>query len=246
VTTNSTRKKRTIVEFESLAWRYDDLFSRSRIGTQRGTVWEVLADAFRPGDAILVLNCRSREDEIFLALLDVSVVACDAAEGVIHDELCSGRTFDGVLANFSGLHSITDFQQTARDLAGLVTMGAPLIVCVSTRFCLSEALWFFIHCKYREAFRRSSGMAGVTLEGRDVKMHYPTLREVRKSFSPFFLMRSCMGIGVTTPPLYLEPVLHKYPRVVSLLRLIDRRVSHLPFVRTIGDHMLLYFERVQQ
>ena len=85
--------KQTIVEFERLAWRYDDLFSRSRIGTQRGTVWEVLADVFRPGDAILVLNCRTREDEIFLAMLDVSVVARDAAEEVLHAELRSSNIF---------------------------------------------------------------------------------------------------------------------------------------------------------
>ena len=246
MTTSSADKKQTVVEFESLAWRYDDLFWRPRIGTQRGTVWEVLADVFRPGDAILMLNCRTREDEIFLALLDVSVVARDAAEGVIHDELRSGRTFDGALANFSGLHSITDFQQTARDLACLVTMGAPLILCISTRFCLSETLWFLLHGKYRDAFRRPSRIATVTLGGRDVKIHYPTLREVRKSFSPFFRMRSCMGIGIAIPPLYLEPVLHKYPRVLSLLRHIDRRISRLPFVRTIGDHMLLYFERVKR
>jgi hypothetical protein len=238
-------KKQPVVEFENLAWRYDDLFSRSRIGTQRGIVWEVLADIFRPGDAILVLNCRTREDEIFLALLDVSVVARDAVEEALHAELGSGRTFDGALANFSGLHSITDFHQTARDLACLVTMGAPLIICISTRFCLPETLWFLLHGKYRDAFRRSSGIATVTLGDRDVKIHYPTLRELRKSFSPSFLMRSCTGIGVAVPPLYLEPIFRRYPRVLSLLRLIDRRVSHLPFLRTIGDHMLLYFERVE-
>ena len=79
-----------------------------------------------------------------------------------------------------------------------------------------------------------------------MKMHYPTLREVRKSFSPFFLMRSCAGIGVAIPPLYLEPIFHRYPRVLTLLRLIDRRVSHLRLIRTIGDHMLLYFERVKR
>ena len=206
----------------------------------------MLADVFRPGDAILVLNRRSQEKEIFLALQDVSVVAGEAAEGLIHDELRSGRTFDGALANFSGLHSITDFQQAARDLACLVTMGAPLVVCISNRFCLSETLWFLTHGKYRDVFRRSSGIATVTLGGREVKIHYSTLREVRKSFSPFFLMRSCMGIGVAIPPLYLEPILHKYPRVLSLLRLIDRRVSHLPFVRTIADLMLFYSERVQR
>jgi len=179
-------------------------------------------------------------------MLDVSVVARDAVEEVIHAELRSGRTFDGALANFSGLHSITNFHQTARDLACLVTMGAPLILCISTRFCLSETLWFLVHGKYRDAFRRTSGVATVKVGDRDVKMHYPTLREVRKSFSPFFLMRSCAGIGVAIPPLYLEPIFHRYPRVLTLLRLIDRRVSHLPLIRTIGDHMLLYFERVKR
>src|SRR5580692_4778726 len=86
-------KNQPIVEFENLALRYDDLFSRSRIGTQRGIVWEVLADIFRPGDAILVLNCRTRKDESFLALLDVPVVACDVVDDVMHAELRSGRTF---------------------------------------------------------------------------------------------------------------------------------------------------------
>ena len=246
MTTSSAGNEQTIVEFESLAWRYDDLFSRSRIGTQRGIVWEVLADIFRPGDAILVLNCRTREDEIFLALLDVSVVARDAVEEGIHAELRSGGTFDGALANFTGLHSVTDFSQTARDLACLVTMGAPLIICISTRFCLSETLWFLVHGKFRDAFRRSSGIATVKVGDRAVKIHYPTLREVRKSFSPSFLMRSCTGIGVAVPPSYLEPIFRKYPRVLGLLRRIDRGISHLPFVRTIGDHMLLYFERVER
>ena len=70
--------------FDRLAWKYDDLFSRSRIGAQRGTVWDMLADTFRPGDAILVLNCSTREEEIFLAMLGVSDVACGAAEGMVH------------------------------------------------------------------------------------------------------------------------------------------------------------------
>src|ERR1700677_1061314 len=79
----SAASGQTVMTFDSLALRYDDLFSCSRIGTQRGAVWEVLADTFRPGDTILVLNCSTREDAIFLAMLDVSVVACGAAEGTI-------------------------------------------------------------------------------------------------------------------------------------------------------------------
>src|SRR5271168_4633344 len=84
LTAPSAANDQTIMAFDSLAWKYDDLFSRSRIGTQRGTVWDVLADTFRPGDTILVLNCSTKEEEGFLALLGVSDVACGAAKGMVH------------------------------------------------------------------------------------------------------------------------------------------------------------------
>ncbi len=84
----SEAKIQIIVAFERLAGKYDDLFSRSRIGTQRGIVWEVLADTFCPGDEILAFNCRTREDAQFLSLLDVSVVAWNMPEGMIHTGPC--------------------------------------------------------------------------------------------------------------------------------------------------------------
>jgi len=258
----SEAKNQTIVAFERLAGKYDDLFSRSRIGTQRGVVWEVLADTFRPGDEILALNCRTREDAQFLSLLDVSVVACNVREGMIHtgpyppihpallrtrrlSKCRPDALFDGALSNFSGLNCVADFNRTARALASMVTAGAPVIICLSTRFCLSETLWFLLHGNARKAFRRSFGIATVTVGDRTVKMHYPALREVRKLFSPSFLMRSCTGIGIAVPPSYLEPIFRKYPRMFGLLRRIDKGISHLPLLRTIGDHMLLYFERVE-
>jgi hypothetical protein len=254
------------VAFDSLAGRYDDLFSRARIGTQRGAVWEVLADTFQPGEEILALNCRTGQEARFLAMLGVCVFACNAAEGMIQtgrnrmrpgapdapvrldvrSKLRPGALFDGALSNFSGLNSVVDLDQTARDLASLVTVGAPVLICLSTRFCLSETLWFLAHGKFRKAFRRSTAIATVKVGDSSVKMHYPSLREVRKLFSPSFLMRSCTGIGVAVPPSYLEPIFRKYPRALGLLRRIDRSISHLPFLRTIGDHMLLYLERVER
>jgi hypothetical protein len=263
----SAASDQTIVAFDSLAWRYDDLFSRSRIGTQRGTVWDVLADTFRPGDAILVLNCSTKEEEIFLAMLGVSDVACGAAEGMVHTRrnqmqpdapiqldlpptehltmIRPGALFDGVLSNFSGLNSVADLNGTGRDLASRVIMGAPVIICLSTRFCLSETLWFLLHGKFRKAFRRSFGIATLKAGNCTTKIRYPGLREVRKLFSPSFIMRSCAGIGIAVPPSYLEPVFRKHPRVLRLLRRIDKEISHLPLLRTIGDHMLVCFERVE-
>jgi hypothetical protein len=258
---DSENQSQTVVAFDRLAGRYDDLFSRSRIGTQRGAVWEVLADTFLPGDEILVLNCRTKEDALFLSLLDVSVVACDSPKAMIHpgnppiqldllptehlSKRRPGALFDGAFSNFSGLNSVTDLNRTARHLASMVTLGAPVIICLSTRFCLSETLWFLFHGKLRKAFRRSFAIATVKVDSRAVKIHYPALREVRKSFSPSFLMRSCTGIGIAVPPSFLEPIFRKHSRVLGLLRRIDKGVSQLPLFRTTGDHMLLRFERVE-
>jgi hypothetical protein len=239
-------KNQPIVAFDNFAGRYDDLFSRPRIGTQRAAVWEALADTFLPGDEILAFNCRNKQDALFLALLDVSIVTCDAAEGIIDAAPNRGGWFDGALSNFSGLNGVADLNQAARDLASLVKIGAPVIVCLSSRFCLWETLWFLLHGKFRKAFRRSTGVATVNVGDCAVRVHYPTLRKVRKLFSPSFLTLSCTGIGVAVPPTYLEPILRKYPRVLGLLRLIDRGISHLPIFRAIGDHMLLRFERVDR
>jgi hypothetical protein len=198
---------------------------------------------------------------LFLSLLDVSVVACDTPEGMIHagnppikldllptehlSKRRPGALFDGALSNFSGLNSVADLNRTARDLASMVTLGAPVIICLSTRFCLSETLWFLFHGKVRKAFRRSFAIATVKVDNRAVKIHYRALREVRKSFSSSFLMRSCTGIGIAVPPTFLEPIFRKYSRVLGPLRRMDRCVSQLPLFRTIGDHMLVRFERVE-
>jgi len=271
VTASSEAKNQTIVAWDRLAKKYDDLFSRSRIGIQRAAVWEVLADTFRPGDQILELNCGTGENALFLVLYGISVVACDGSERMIQtarhrmqalapdaqiqfellrtkhlSKLRPGALFDGALANFSGMNCVADLNKAARDLASLVTMGAPVLVCLSTRFCLSETLWFLLHARVGMAFRRSSAIATVKVGDFAVKVHYPTLKEVRKSFSPAFLMRSCLGIGVAVPPSYLEPIFRKYPRVLGLLRLVDRGISRLPLFRTIGDHMLLHFERAER
>jgi hypothetical protein len=224
----------TVVTFEGMASRYDDLFLHSRDGTQRGAVWAALADIFQRGDAILAVNCRM-QDARFLGLLDVSVAGRDIAENA---------KFDGVLANFSGSHSVTDLGPLACELASLVNRGGPVVVCVSSRFCLLETLWFVFHGRFRKAFRRSFGVATVRCGQRAMKLGYPTWREITRAFSPFFIMRSCMGIGVTVPPSYLEPIFWKYPRMLRLLHVVEKSICHVRFIQRMGDHTLLHFERV--
>jgi ubiquinone/menaquinone biosynthesis C-methylase UbiE len=264
-------ENQTALAFDSLAARYDDLFTRSMIGrAQRGAVWTVLIDVFKPGSHILELNCGTGEDALFLARHNISVVACDASEGMIQtarqrmrsedpnanihfellptehlSELLPSKPFDGAFSNFSGLNCVADLNKTARDLAALVMPGAPVLICLSTRFCLLEMIWFAFHGQFRKAFRRSSGIATAKVGGFTVKVQYPTLRAIKRLFAPHFLLCSCTGIGVAVPPSYLETLVCKYPRALSLLQTIDRGIARLPWFRTMGDHMLLRFERVE-
>jgi SAM-dependent methyltransferase len=265
-------QNKEVLAFDGFAKRYDDLFAHSQSGcAQREALLEILINTFRLGDHILELNSGTGEEALFLAMyLDVSVVACDASERTIQaaqlrmqaeapdvpvqfevlpterlSKLYPSAIFDGALLNFSGLNSVADLNRTARELASLVAIGAPVLICLSTRFCLSETLWFLVHGKFRRAFRRSAGIATVKVGGEVAKVNYPTLREVKKLFSPSFLMRRCTSIGVVVPPSYLERHFRKYPRVLWLLRLIDRRISRIHSLETIGDHMLLCFERVE-
>lgn len=271
MTVASAAEIQTVLAFDSLAAKYDDLFTRSMIGrAQRGAVWEKLIEAFEPGSHLLELNCGTGEDALFLAQHDASVVACDASARMIETarrrmqtedpdapiefrllatehlwKLDPADLFDGAFSNFSGLNCVADLVQTAHQLAGLVTMGAPVLICLSTRFCLSEIAWFALRGQFRKAFRRFSGFAAVKVGDFTVKVNYPTLRAVKKMFSPYFRMRSCTGIGVAVPPSYLEPIVRKYPRLLGVLRRIDSAISRLPWFRTVGDHMLIYFERVE-
>src|SRR5712675_1791017 len=154
--------------FDQMAGGYDEVFTNSMIGrAQRDAVWNVLTQIFQSGDRVLELNCGTGEDAFFLAHNGVSVTACDASEQMI--QIASGRLrkeasgapvqfnllptehirelqpstqLDGAFSNFSGLNCVADLKQTAENLATLLSPGAPLLVCVSTRFCLWEMFWF--------------------------------------------------------------------------------------------------------
>jgi ubiquinone/menaquinone biosynthesis C-methylase UbiE len=271
MTSFATVQPQAALVFDQMAREYDDVFTRSMIGrAQRDAVWSVLTRIFQSGAHVLELNCGTGEDALFLARKNISVTACDASEQMIqiasnrlHAEapdapvrfnllateslhaLQSATRFDGAFSNFSGLNCVADLEHTAKDLATLLLPNAPLLVCLSTRFCIWEILWFLLHRKFRKAFRRCSGRATARVGELTVDVYYPTVRKLQKLFAPSFALRSCTGIGVTVPPSYVETWIRSYPKLLNVFRAIDKAISTLPGFRVLGDHMLLHFERVQ-
>ena len=256
--------------FDQMASEYDDVFTNSMIGrAQRETVWNMLTQIFGSGDHILELNCGTGEDALFLARNGVSVTACDTSEQMIRiassrlrteaphaavefnllpterlRDLKTTATFDGAFSNFSGLNCVADLKQTADDLATLLATGTPLLICLSTRFCVWEMLWFLAHGNLRKAFRRCSGHATAKVGDVIVDVYYPTVSMLQSLFSPSFALRSYRGIGVTVPPSYAESWIRMHPKLLKIFRTIDRSISALPGFRVLGDHVLLHFERI--
>jgi SAM-dependent methyltransferase len=257
--------------FDSLADTYDDIFTRSLIGrAQRDAVWNVVRQTFKSGDNVVELNCGTGEDALFLARLGASVVACDASERMISvairrhmmeaprssirfhllatervGELTSSGPFDGVFSNFSGLNCVADLNTAARQLADIVRPGARLLFCLSTRVCLWETFWFLVGGEPAKAFRRWKGKTVAALGDFNLEVHYPTLGALRKIFSPFFTLRFCTGIGVAVPPSYLEHWAREHESTLARMKSVDKTISVWPGFRTIGDHMLLCFERMR-
>ena len=175
--------------FDQMAREYDNVFTRSMVGrAQRDVVWNVLTQAFQHGDHVLELNCGTGEDAFFLARHAIAVTACDASSQMIQvasrrlrteapdapvqfkllaterlRELRPTATFDGAFSNFSGLNCVSDLKQAANDLASLLSTKAALVICLSTRFCLWEMIWFLLHGNVRKAFRRCSGRTTATV-----------------------------------------------------------------------------------
>jgi ubiquinone/menaquinone biosynthesis C-methylase UbiE len=254
--------------FDTLANSYDVMFTDSKIGrAQRDVVWELLGRVIEPGMRILELNCGTGEDALYLARKGAAVVACDASprmleragnrlqkenpDAAVHlmelpterlAELREGP-FDGGLSNFSGLNCVANVDQAALELARLLAPAAPLVLCVSTRVCVAEIIWFILLGQPRKAFRRLSGRTRSSISGFPVDVYYPTLRELKRAFLPWFRLRSCTGVGVAVPPSYLEGVVRRWPRLLVYQQAIDQRIAHLPVFRVVGDHMLLHFER---
>lgn len=258
--------------FDRVAAFYDDVFTRTAIGgAQRKQVWPRLLAAFPPGSRILELNCGTGEDARFLARQGRSILACDASAGMIgvarsheraQDQMPSRgrleyleianenlnslsveRPFDGAFSNFSGLNCLADLKTVAFALSNLIRISGRLLICVWSRLCAVEVVWFLAHGQAKKAVRRFSGRATARIGETTISVSYPSVREFRNSFSPWFRLTTRRAVGLFVPPSYLDPIIRNHPKMLARLEAIDRLCTTWPGLRDFGDHILLEFVR---
>ncbi len=255
--------------FDVLADTYDEVFTRSLIGqAQRAQVWCVLEQAFSPGQRVLEINCGTGEDALFLARQGIAVLACDSSTRMINVaqsrklaeapranldfrllptellNLLSREQFDGAFSNFGGLNCVENLSSVAARLAKLLKPGTSLVLCLANRVCAWEMFWYGMQGNKEKAFRRlrSAGVVA-TLGSARVHVWYPRVSELKHTFAPWFRLKSYRGIGVFVPPSYLEHWARRHTSFLHICERLDRLIAPLPALRSIGDHVLLHFER---
>jgi hypothetical protein len=130
-----------------------------------------------------------------------------------------------------------------RKLIHLLKPGATTLICISTRICLWEIAWYAARGNFKKACRRFRGATLARLGEITVPVWYPTVSAMRRSFAPWFRLRSFRAVGLFVPPSYVEPWLRSHKSVLARLETIDRIFAAWPVLRGVGDHVLLEFER---
>jgi ubiquinone/menaquinone biosynthesis C-methylase UbiE len=239
--------------FDSLASRYDELWTRSPVGRlQRDAVWRRVDRLFAAGACVLDIGCGTGEDAAHLMSLGVTVRAIDAsaemvrvarARGVdamqvpIEELSCVEGRFDAAISDFGALNCIADLDSFRRELARLVRPGGAVALCTLGRFCLWETIWFLLRGDRRRALRRWGGAAASSL---GITVRHFSMSELEQAMKPEFRLLDWRGIGVFVPPSYITCLSAAALRAAGAL---DYRLAHWRLFRALGDHRLAIFVR---
>lgn len=238
--------------FDRLAPRYDQLWTHSAVGhCQRETFWHHARPYFEDAPRILDIGCGTGEDALRLIAAGARVTAIDVSPRMVSIARSRGvdaqllaaediaqleGPFDAVLSNFGPLNCVESIAGLRDPLAQLLKPEGYAVLCLLSRFCLSETLWFLLKGAPWKALRRWSGAAEVD----GVRVHYPSVRRICRDLSPNFTLAAHFGIGVLVPPSD-APLLPR--RILDFAQRLDRRISALRAIRSVGDHNLLIFRR---
>jgi len=252
--------------FDSEAREYDATFSQGVIGTRlRNAVWTRLDECFQTGDRILDLGSGTGEDAIHMAKRGIDVLALDRStemvavtrekaqraplvgtvetrQGALEDIGClpTYPAFDGILSNFGALNCVNDLPTFSDTLATRLRPGAKAVLCVMGPLVPWEWSWFLLRGQLRSAFRRLHP-GGVVWRG--LRIRYPSIRRLRRSFQPHFQLRRVSAIGALVPPSYVETWAQRHPRILARLDRWERRFETTPPLPWLADHYLAEFDR---
>ncbi|HEY1758350.1 MAG TPA: methyltransferase domain-containing protein [Bryobacteraceae bacterium] len=192
--------------FDGLAHSYKQLWSDTERGrAQRAAVWREIDRLFQPGDRVLDLGCGTGDDALHLAELGVEVFGIDAAPKMVEvarnrgvkaetlaiEDLHTLRgAFTGAISNFGALNCVADIRFVAAHLARLLEPAGAVAICLMGRFCFTD---------WRHVAKRWLGRTS----WRGLVIYYPTSRQIRSTFAPWFEFERRVSIARGDHQLYI-------------------------------------------
>lgn len=252
--------------FDMVAEGYDTFETLQGTRLIRLRVYTTISSLVPPGSRILDINCGTGTDAVNLALrgyhvtgLDISSHMIERAKRKAEDKNVRVRfhvasfteinrqvsePFDLVLSNFGGLNCVQDLAPVAASIQSVIQYRGYFIAVVMPRFSMWETLAGLSHLNFALATRRWKGYAVTSSFGENgFDVFYHSLRSLKQTFLPSFGLREIIGFDIVSPPPHAAQFATRHQKMTQLLRSIDKKIDSLPFLRMVGDHAMLVFQR---
>jgi SAM-dependent methyltransferase len=243
------------------------------IAMMRARVMRAVDRYFPEPATLLEIGCGTGEDALALLERGHDVIACDPAPSMIAtarakvtaaipDRAASvefvqgtvetiadswssrGRAVDGVFSNFAPLNCELSLAPLRLLLERSLRRRGRFIAVVLPQICPLEVALFMARAEPRAALRRFRRAAVADVEGQRFAMKYYGATDFDRALGAGFHRVETRSLGLFLPPLAFGNAFARVPGLLTALGAVEDRVSGLPGLRRMGDHVLLVYERV--
>jgi SAM-dependent methyltransferase len=240
------------------------------VGMIRERFYRAIERHFPPGSALLELGCGTGDDALALASRGYRIVATDVATAMVERarakvtasgwghavqfrrvgaaELAGrwaalGQGVDGVYSNLAPLNCEPSLEPLRHLLEQALPPGGRFVGVVLPRICPLEIALFLACGQPRTAVRRLAPAPQADVDGRRFALRYWGAGDFDRALGPGFRRVETRSLGLLLPPLRFGRTFARVPGLLEALAAVEDRVSALPGLARMGDHVLMAYER---